>query len=573
MRRFFRRSPAKSGTNATAPSPLRKERTARAAADVTALSVKQLKAIITQAGLSFEGCVEKSELRKIAQEAQVLLAKPETADQKQVREDLETATSILLGKDVADCDVPLPRSYADFAEGKIEPVVRKVPGNRRPGSALDSNKVFISVAFDTTTGAIDVAPLKVCRIDALGSPGEDDLATQLDAALRRGRGSFEDQRRKAKEQVRLDAMYGENRMPLQTQSADRGRGKRRENRRQSTGNQRPGTAALDSGRPSRINIGDQAALPRTDSFGLPRSPSFRGSLKRQDSSSSIDFSATSPKMKRLDSSSSLGSPLFGGSKDGFWPAGDHDFPDDEDEEKMRRAKKKFYAKEAENRGRYEKRDKVEAEAEARRERAELREKAARRREAERAADRARAAQAERRPPPPELGAPPSDIPLQYRTPERSRPLPRECHPSKTPLTREKTPPVQTANVCLPEDRRVDLDGLAAKPGPIAYHDIKWLEMDLGWRSLGTQRGAPAERRRKLCQRELGRWHPDRFEALFGARVAAGPDALRILTKVEEISMFLTGLLGEVPERPRGRPPSPRYEEPALTRAQGVDVRR
>jgi len=29
----------------------------------------------------------------------------------------------------------------------------------------------------------------------------------------------------------------------------------------------------------------------------------------------------------------------------------------------------------------------------------------------------------------------------------------------------------------------------------------------------------------------------------------------------------------VPVRPLGRPPSPRYEEPFLKRAQGVDVRR
>ena len=91
--------------------------------------------------------------------------------------------------------------------------------------------------------------------------------------------------------------------------------------------------------------------------------------------------------------------------------------------------------------------------------------------------------------------------------------------------------------------------------------------------MGTQRGAPAERRRKLCEREMSRWEPVAFESKFGARVAAGPDSKRIADKVAAIFAFLEGLLAEVPVRPLGRPPSPRYEEPFLKRAQGVDVRR
>ena len=76
------------------------------------------------------------------------------------------------------------------------------------GSKLEDGKVFMAVGFDRQTGAIDVAPLRVCRIDANGDPGEDDLARQLNEALTRGRGSFEEQRRKDAEQKRLDRMYG-----------------------------------------------------------------------------------------------------------------------------------------------------------------------------------------------------------------------------------------------------------------------------------------------------------------------------------------------------------------------------
>ncbi len=579
MRRFFRRSPPQQRvTPERAPGSPKASRLNKSE-DFESHSIKQLKKLCAERGIDHSKFVEKDNFIEALRD-----------DDNNRQHAGGLAKAIRRGTDVRDEDVPLPRTYSDFAKSRatgvpLQSPPRKVPPSRELTGGLEDGKVFMAVGFDRQTGAIDVAPLRVCRIDANGDPGEDDLARQLNEALTRGRGSFKENRRKDAEQKRLDRMYGNGSpgasVPLQTQSADRGLNRKRleRNRRQTTGSSRPGTAALDSGRPIRkINL-DGKNLPRQDSFSLERKNSFSRKLSRQDSTSSIDFSAVSPKMSRLDSSSSLDTtPMFSNRPpDGFWPAGDDDFLSAEiEEERARKAKKKFYAKgstEAGERGRYEKRDRVEAERREREERAEARARAAKRREAERAQDRARAAMAERRPPPPELGEPPSDIPLQYRTPEKSRPLPANPHPSQERKGLVSTPPMKTAGVCLPEDRRFDLDGLAKKAGPISYHDVKWLETDLGWRSLGTQRGAPAERRRKLCERELQRWEPVAFESKFGARVQAGPDAKRIAEKVAAIFSFLEGLLAEVPVRPLGRPPSPRYEEPFLKRAQGVDVRR
>ena len=173
--------------------------------------------------------------------------------------------------------MPLPRTYSDFAKSRATGVPlksppRKVPPSRETGSKLEDGKVFMAVGFDRQTGAIDVAPLGFVASTRTVIPGEDDLASQLSEALTRGRGSFEE-RRKDAEQKRLDRMYGNGSpgqaAPLQTQSADRGLGRKRleKNRRQTTGSSRPGTAALDGSRPihCKINL-DGKNLPRSDSF-------------------------------------------------------------------------------------------------------------------------------------------------------------------------------------------------------------------------------------------------------------------------------------------------------------------
>lgn len=47
----------------------------------------------------------------------------------------------------------------------------------------------------------------------------------------------------------------------------------------------------------------------------------------------------------------------------------------------------------------------------------------------------------------------------------------------------------------------------------------------------------AEEKKRRLRSELLRWHPDKFQALFGRNLRAG-DAERILAKVKEISQVI-----------------------------------
>ena len=217
MRRFFRRSPPQQRvTPEKAPGSPKASRLNKSE-DFESHSIKQLKKLCTERGIDFSKFVEKGNFIEALRD-----------DDNNRQHAGGLAKAIRRGTDVRDEDVPLPRTYSDFAKSRatgvpLQSPPRKVPPSREMGSKLEDGKVFMAVGFDRQTGAIDVAPLRVCRIDANGDPGEDDLARQLNEALTRGRGSFEEQRRKDAEQKRLDRMYGNGSpgqaAPLQTQSS------------------------------------------------------------------------------------------------------------------------------------------------------------------------------------------------------------------------------------------------------------------------------------------------------------------------------------------------------------------
>ena len=323
MRRFFRRSPPQQRvTPEKAPGSPKASRLNKSE-DFESHSIKQLKKLCTERGIDFSKFVEKGNFVEALRD-----------DDNNRQHAGGLAKAIRRGTDVRDEDVPLPRTYSDFAKSRatgvpLQSPPRKVPPSREMGSKLEDGKVFMAVGFDRQTGAIDVAPLRVCRIDANGDPGEDDLARQLNEALTKGRGSFEEQRRKDAEQKRLDRMYG-NGSP-----GRRRRCRRRARTAVSTGNASRRTGGrprevVDRAPPRWIAEGPSARstsdgknLPRQDSFLWSERTPFLASCPGKMDSSSIDFSAVSPKMSRLDSSSSLDTtPMFSTRPpDGFWPAG------------------------------------------------------------------------------------------------------------------------------------------------------------------------------------------------------------------------------------------------------------
>lgn len=56
-------------------------------------------------------------------------------------------------------------------------------------------------------------------------------------------------------------------------------------------------------------------------------------------------------------------------------------------------------------------------------------------------------------------------------------------------------------------------------------------------SFGLGAMQTAEEKKRRLRSELLRWHPDKFQALFGRNLRAG-DAERILAKVKEISQVI-----------------------------------
>lgn len=78
-------------------------------------------------------------------------------------------------------------------------------------------------------------------------------------------------------------------------------------------------------------------------------------------------------------------------------------------------------------------------------------------------------------------------------------------------------------------------------GPVLYSDIPWLaSSEEGAKALilhGVQ--GPADRKKRL-RLELMRWHPDKFTAKFGARIA-GPDRGRVAEGVKRVSQLLNSL--------------------------------
>ena len=182
MRRFFRRSPPQQRvTPEKAPGSPKASRLNKSE-DFESHSIKQLKKLCAERGIDFSKFVEKGNFVEALRD-----------DDNNRQHAGGLAKAIRRGTDVRDEDVPLPRTYSDFAKSRatgvpLQSPPRKVPPSREMGSKLEDGKVFMAVGFDRQTGAIDVAPLRVCRIDANGDPGEDDLARQLNEALTRGRG-------------------------------------------------------------------------------------------------------------------------------------------------------------------------------------------------------------------------------------------------------------------------------------------------------------------------------------------------------------------------------------------------
>jgi hypothetical protein len=89
--------------------------------------------------------------------------------------------------------------------------------------------------------------------------------------------------------------------------------------------------------------------------------------------------------------------------------------------------------------------------------------------------------------------------------------------------------------------------VAAGAGSITYADVPWLVPDLSDKEQfeavvlhGVE--GPADVKRRL-RSELLRWHPDKFVARFGARVAAG-DRDRVLAGVQHTSQMLTSMVAK-----------------------------
>lgn len=88
---------------------------------------------------------------------------------------------------------------------------------------------------------------------------------------------------------------------------------------------------------------------------------------------------------------------------------------------------------------------------------------------------------------------------------------------------------------------------AAGSGSITYAAVPWLVPDLSDRDQfeavvlhGVE--GPADVKRRL-RAELLRWHPDKFVARFGARLAAG-DRDRVLAGVQHTSQMLTSMVAK-----------------------------
>jgi NF-kappa-B inhibitor-like protein 1 len=93
-----------------------------------------------------------------------------------------------------------------------------------------------------------------------------------------------------------------------------------------------------------------------------------------------------------------------------------------------------------------------------------------------------------------------------------------------------------------------LEGAGARPLPaagIGYADVPWLvpdpaDVETAEAVLLHGVEGPADVRRRL-RAELLRWHPDKFVARLGARLAAG-ERERVLAGVQATSQLLTGMV-------------------------------
>lgn len=83
--------------------------------------------------------------------------------------------------------------------------------------------------------------------------------------------------------------------------------------------------------------------------------------------------------------------------------------------------------------------------------------------------------------------------------------------------------------------------LLTMAGPIMHNDIPWLGHDeeaaKSVMLYGAQGGGEVRKRLRL---ELMRWHPDKFTAKFGDRIA-GPDRVSVGEGVKQMSQLLNSL--------------------------------